>query len=121
MMFSRAILTPLTPDPSPPEYRGRGEKCAITLAREVFAMSGPSNPWAPFEPTAADPWDRRKVAHLHRRAGFGVTWSELERDLRAGPAVSVSRLLNPPAPSADEQQVLDGLRGGIEISDERLK
>ena len=25
----------------------------------------------PFEPTPANPWDRRKVAHLYRRAAFG--------------------------------------------------
>ena len=31
-------------------------------------------PWAAYEPTGADPWDLRKVAHLHRRAGFGATW-----------------------------------------------
>ena len=30
----------------------------------------------PFEPTEADPWDRRKVAHLYRRAGFGARVGE---------------------------------------------
>jgi uncharacterized protein (DUF1800 family) len=84
-------------------------------------MPEPANPWAPWLPTAADPWDLRKVAHLHRRAGFGATWAELQRDLRAGPAISVNRLFAPPAPSADEEQILDGLRRGVENSEERLK
>jgi uncharacterized protein (DUF1800 family) len=72
-----------------------------------------TDPWAAYEPTAADAWDLRKVAHLHRRAGFGATWSELQRDLRDGPAASVDRLLNPRALSMDEQQVLDSLRQGV--------
>jgi uncharacterized protein (DUF1800 family) len=80
-------------------------------------------PWAPFEPTVADPWDLRKVAHLHRRAGFGATWAELHRDLKAGPAASVKRFLKPRPQTADEQQVLDSLRQGVLDSGdaERLK
>jgi hypothetical protein len=69
-------------------------------------------PWAPFQPTSTDPWDLPKVAHLHRRAGLGATWAALQRDLRAGPAASVDRLINPPVPSADEQQVLGSRRQG---------
>jgi uncharacterized protein (DUF1800 family) len=86
-------------------------------------MLGPKNPWAPFEPTPADPWDLRKVAHLHRRAGFGATWEMLQRDLRAGPAISVDRLINPPPLSADEQQVLGSLQqGALQARDsDRLK
>jgi hypothetical protein len=62
--------------------------------------------WAPYEPTAADPWDLRKVAHLHRRAGFGATWSELQRDLHDDPAASIDRLFHPARPNEGEQQVL---------------
>ncbi|HMC67226.1 MAG TPA: hypothetical protein VKI65_19980, partial [Gemmataceae bacterium] len=58
-------------------------------------MSIKNGPWSPFEPTAKEPWDLRKVAHLHRRAGFGATWAELQRDLKDGPAASVDRLLKP--------------------------
>jgi uncharacterized protein (DUF1800 family) len=39
------------------------------------------------------PWDRRRVVHLHRRAGFAATWEEIERDLKDGPGASVGRLL----------------------------
>jgi uncharacterized protein (DUF1800 family) len=86
-------------------------------------MTIQDGPWAPYRPTQQDPWDRRKVAHLHRRAGFGATWGELHRDLRAGPAASVERLLSPPAATSDEQQVLDSLRQGVLASGdgERLK
>jgi uncharacterized protein (DUF1800 family) len=80
-------------------------------------------PWAPYEPSTQDPWDLRKVAHLHRRAGFGATWDELQRDLRAGLTASVNRLLDPPAVAASETQALDSLREGVLSSNElrRLK
>jgi uncharacterized protein (DUF1800 family) len=73
-------------------------------------MNPQPGPWAPYEPTAEDPWDLRKVAHLHRRAGFGATRHELQRDLAAGPAASVARLLAPPAAPDEERQVLDSVR-----------
>jgi uncharacterized protein (DUF1800 family) len=70
-------------------------------------------PWAPFEPTEKDAWDIAKVAHLHRRAGFGATHAEAARDLKDGPKASVDRFLKPRALTADEQSVLDSLRQGV--------
>jgi uncharacterized protein (DUF1800 family) len=86
-------------------------------------MTITQGPWTPFAPSAADPWDLHKVAHLHRRAGFGVTWANLQHDFRAGATASVDRLLNPPAPTAEETQILDCLRQGVLDSRdaERLK
>src|SRR5207249_4458591 len=86
-------------------------------------MTIQEGPWAPFQPTAEDPWDLRKVAHLHRRAGFGATWAELQRDLRDGPAAGVERLLKPRALTSEEEQVLASLRQGVlDSSDaDRLK
>ncbi len=55
--------------------------------------SDPANAWAPYEPGGAAPWDRRRVVHLHRRAGFAATWSEIQRDVRDGPRASIDRLL----------------------------
>ncbi len=51
------------------------------------------DPWAPFSPTDERPWNLRRVVHLHRRAGFGATWRELERDLKDGPEPSLERVL----------------------------
>src|SRR5262249_5728989 len=86
-------------------------------------MKTAGDPWAPYQPTADDPWDLGKVAHLHRRAGFGATWAELQRDLKDGPAASVERLLKPRAMTAEETQVLDSLRQGVLDSNDsdRLK
>jgi hypothetical protein len=49
--------------------------------------------WAPYEPDTQAPWNLRRVAHLHRRAGFAATWDELQRDLKDGPQKSVDRVL----------------------------
>src|SRR5262245_52507528 len=72
-----------------------------------------NGPWAPFEPTANDPWDLAKAAHLHRRAGFGAGRTELLRDVKDGPTASVDRFLRPPPMSDDQKQVLDCLRQGV--------
>jgi hypothetical protein len=68
------------------------------------------SPWARYEPGPGNPWDLRKVAHLHRRAGFGATRAELLRDLEAGPEASVSRLFHPPHVATEEAEAIDGLR-----------
>ncbi len=49
--------------------------------------------WKPYRPSSLQPWNIDRVKHLHRRAGFGATWLELQRDLRDGPEQSVTRLL----------------------------
>jgi hypothetical protein len=53
-------------------------------------------------PTPQDPWYLRKVAHLHVRAGFGATWTELLRDREAGPDASIVRLLQSRQFTTDE-------------------
>jgi hypothetical protein len=52
-----------------------------------------ANPWAPYRPTADNPWGRKKVGHLYRRAGFGATKAELDRGVADGPEKTISRLL----------------------------
>ncbi len=74
-------------------------------------MNSPNAPpWSRYEPTPEDPWDLRKVAHLHRRAGFGATRAELLRDVAAGPEASVERLFQPPKLPPEEAEAIDGLR-----------
>jgi uncharacterized protein (DUF1800 family) len=84
-----------------------------------------TDPWSLYKPTRNDPWDPGKVAHLHRRAGFGAGWNELERDLKAGPGESVDGLLDPPSPSSQERALLDALRDSALLAPdarvERLK
>jgi uncharacterized protein (DUF1800 family) len=49
--------------------------------------------WTPYTPDDKMPWDLSRVVHLHRRAGFAATWSEIQRDLKDGPKTSIDRLL----------------------------
>jgi hypothetical protein len=64
-------------------------------------LTDPVRAWAPFAPTGDDPWDRARVAHLHRRAGFAAPWWVLERDARDGLDASVERLLEGEPATAD--------------------
>lgn len=50
--------------------------------------------WTPYVPDSSQPWDRRRVVHLHRRATFGACRSEIERDVADGVEPSVSRLFS---------------------------
>jgi hypothetical protein len=77
-----------------------------------------ADPWAPYVPDEKAPWDLRRVVHLHRRAGFGATWAEIQRDLKDGPRASIDRLLagrayrDPvPADFARTADVLGGAAG----------
>ena len=49
--------------------------------------------WKHYTPTAEQPWGLARVRHLHRRAGYGATWSELQRDIQDGPEPSIARVL----------------------------
>ena len=66
-----------------------------------------STNWEPFRSTDAEPWNIRRVVHLHRCAGFAATWNEIQRDLRDGPDAAVGRLLTGRAR-------IDGQRPGFE-------
>src|SRR5262245_50152671 len=47
----------------------------------------------PYTPSPSDPWDRRKVSHLYRRAAFGASWKELDEGVRLGPEACIDRLM----------------------------
>ncbi len=68
------------------------------------------SPWSRYDPTPEEPWDLRKVAHLHRRAGFGATRAELLRDLQSGPSAAVDNLLHPPKLPTEAIEAIDSLR-----------
>jgi uncharacterized protein (DUF1800 family) len=58
-------------------------------------MNTPAEAWLPYKPSDVAPWNRQRVVHLHRRAGFAATWTEIERDLTDGPQAAVDRLIKP--------------------------
>ena len=50
---------------------------------------------SPFRPSASQPWDFGKAAHLLRRAGFGSPPDEVERYVEMGVEQAVDTLLHP--------------------------
>jgi uncharacterized protein (DUF1800 family) len=57
----------------------------------------------PYKPTAEDPFDYVKAAHLLSRAGFGGTPEEIETIQAMGPQRAVEHLMDFPDAAADEQ------------------
>jgi uncharacterized protein (DUF1800 family) len=53
----------------------------------------PADAWQPWQPTAADPWERKWAAHLYRRAAFGPSRAELLEAERLGPQGTLDLLM----------------------------
>jgi len=49
---------------------------------------------APWSPSAAEPFDRRKAAHLLRRAGFGAAPEEIDAAVGKGPEATIDGLFD---------------------------
>jgi uncharacterized protein (DUF1800 family) len=80
-----------------------------------------NDPWAAYKPSPQAPWDLRRVVHLHRRAGFAASWSEIERDLADGPDASMTRLLDgkataPGAPEPAEFERISAILGDAAVA-----
>lgn len=89
------VPTPYRPEracPSRPDTRLAASFRRISMGHHHQAPAVP-DPWAPYEPDRTAPWGWRRVAHLHRRAGFAATWDELERDMGDGHEASITRML----------------------------
>lgn len=64
-----------------------------TAIRRASAVHTADSAWDTWSPSDSEPWDIRRVVHLHRRAGFAATGNEIIRDLEDGPAKAIQRLL----------------------------
>src|SRR5579872_139460 len=64
--------------------RKRGRTHTIHNPQSTINYSTTMNIWEPYQPTADNPWDRKKVGHLYRRTGFGATTAELDAGVKAG-------------------------------------
>lgn len=73
-------------------------------------LKEPKAAWAPFEPSAQQPWDKAAVAHLHRRGGFGAGPADIAADFKVGPATAVDRLIKGRDTAADGMPAADFTR-----------
>ena len=64
-------------------------------------LDDPEAAWSAYRPSSSEPWDEPRVAHLHRRAGFGATWGQVVRDKAEGPEPSIRRVLDGQARGPD--------------------
>ena len=83
--------------------------------------SGLERPLGALRAFGRAPWNLRRVVHLHRRAGFAASWSEIERDLAEGPEASITRLLEgksrpPGAPEPEEFERISTVLGDAAIA-----
>jgi hypothetical protein len=79
----------------------------------------PAEAWQPWQPTAADPWDRKWAAHLYRRAAFGPSREELLEAVRLGPEGTLDLLIRG-RPGASElvETLIDAGRVAAEHDDD---
>ena len=50
--------------------------------------------WKTYSASKENPWGDRRVVHLHRRTVFGLTASELRRDVASKPEDAISRIIS---------------------------
>jgi uncharacterized protein (DUF1800 family) len=63
--------------------------------------------WAVYTPDKDRPWNLALAAHLHRRAGFGAAWAQLQQSLSDGPQRAIDRLLSGDAETPAFNQAMD--------------
>jgi uncharacterized protein (DUF1800 family) len=67
----------------------------------------PKDAWQPWAPTAGEPWDRARAAHLYGRAAFGAGPAELGAAERDGYAVTLARVLEGSAGFVERDRLLE--------------
>ncbi len=61
------------------------------MSRDV--LIDPDWAWRPYRPTDECPWDRRRITHLYRRAGFAIHSDAVNQNLQRDPDEVVERLV----------------------------
>src|SRR5262249_46886772 len=91
----------------------------MTLTLRRLDQLDPAEAWQPWQPTAADPWDRKWAAHLYRRAAFGPSRQELLEAVRRGPEGTLDLLIRG-RPGASElvETLIDAGRVAAEHDDD---
>ena len=80
--------------------------------------------WEKYGSTLREPWNVRRVVHLHRRAGFAANWDQIQRDLHDGPDEAAARLLSGRARTGGQNAETVNLIGQAAVASgnpERLK
>lgn len=82
----------------------------------------PATAWQPWQPSAADPWNRKWAAHLYRRAAFGASRADLLEAERLGHDGTLTLLLRGKPGAAEMEETLSDVgRVAAENSIDRLR
>jgi Protein of unknown function (DUF1800) len=73
-----------------------------------FDRLDPAAEWAPWRPSAADPWSAKWAAHVYRRAAFGPTHDELRDAVTVGLDVTLEKLFAVPKEPVARGPVIQG-------------
>src|ERR1051325_7729835 len=76
----------------------------------------PERPFDPFVPSAADPFDTRRLCHLLRRTSFGVTPARIESNKDKKPGDVVNALLDYDVDDDPFDSMLDNLEGFVNLT-----
>lgn len=60
--------------------------------------------WNPYHPSETQPWNQRRVMHVHRRLGFSATAAECSNALSAGHTATINQFLHPASTEKDSSQ-----------------
>jgi uncharacterized protein (DUF1800 family) len=77
----------------------------------------PQNPFDPYIPTAAEPWNVRRAGHLLRRAGFGAGYQRLTDTLAQSPDKAIAQLLDYDPAVDPLNDLVDQLQGYLSFKE----
>ncbi|MFN4261686.1 MAG: DUF1800 domain-containing protein [Gemmataceae bacterium] len=83
-------------------------------ARPSLEKIDPTEAWQPWQPSAAQPWDRKWAAHLYRRAAFGATTVDLDKAVQDGFETTLNRVLDgDPRRAERDRQLRASMKGPV--------
>jgi uncharacterized protein (DUF1800 family) len=72
-------------------------------------QTNPTEAWQPWQPTPADPWNRKWAAHLFRRATFGPSRRDLIDAERDGLQATLDRIFHGAPHALERRQTLEDI------------
>ncbi len=64
------------------------------MPKKPYTELDPKDEWSAWAPTKEDPWNRKWICHLYRRAGFGASREEIETAEKVGYETTIKSILD---------------------------
>ncbi|MCX7665171.1 MAG: DUF1800 domain-containing protein [Gemmataceae bacterium] len=80
------------------------------MPKKPYAELNPKEEWSEWSPSADNPWSRKWISHLYRRAGFGASREEIESAEKIGFDATIKKLFDVgPEPKLFSDDGTDGM------------